>query len=190
MAKGVNGRKSPKSKITKEERRAKYTRLAKESREKQSKRERCRDVVCFKCRAKGHTSNDCGQQAVVVCYKCGSTEHTLKECSDYRNGDTDLPFASCYVCGEKGHLASACPENSRGIYVNGGACRKCGSTQHISAECPKRKGNKPAKSRLPEGYFDESVDGAGDILGKPMAKPVSKSGDSEPVKKARKVITF
>ena len=190
MAKKPNGPKGPKAKITKEERRAKYTKLAKERREKQAKREWSRDVVCFKCRAKGHTSSDCGQQAGVLCYKCGSTEHSLKECSEYRNGDTDLPFASCYVCEKKGHLASACPENSRGIYVNGGACRKCGSTQHISAECPKSKANKPAKSELPEENFDDLVDGAGDMLGKPKAKPVAKSGEVRPVKKTRKVVTF
>jgi hypothetical protein len=190
MTKKAHGPKGPKPKITKEERRAKYTRLAKERREKQAKRERSRDVVCFKCRAKGHTSSDCGQQAVVLCYKCGSTEHSLKECSEYRKGDTDLKFASCYFCGEKGHLASTCPDNSRGIYVNGGACRKCGSTQHISAECPMSTANKPAKSELPEESFDDLFDGDGDFLGKPKAKLVSKPGEAQPVTKSRKVVTF
>lgn len=187
MAKKLKGTgpKGPKPKITKEERRAKYTQIAKERREKQAKRERSRDIVCFKCREKGHTSSDCGQ-AGVLCYKCGSKDHSLKDCCDYRKGDNDLPFASCYFCEKTGHLASACPENSRGIYVNGGACRKCGSTQHISAECPEKKAAKQAKPDVPEETFDDLLEGSGDTIGKaPTAteKP-------QLAKKKRKVITF
>jgi zinc finger CCHC domain-containing protein 9 len=183
MVKKFNGPKVSKPKITKDERRAKYTQIAKDRREKQSKRQWSKDLVCFKCREKGHTSSDCSK-AGVLCYKCGSTEHSLRDCSEYRRGDKNMPFASCYFCDKKGHLASACPDNSKGLYVDGGGCRQCGSTRHISFECPENKKAKAPKEDVPEENFDDLLEGNGDSVGK------AKAEEPEPTKKKRKVVTF
>lgn len=46
------------------------------------------------------------------------------------------PYATCFVCLGTGHLSAACPQNPRGVYVNGGSCKVCGSVAHRAKDCP------------------------------------------------------
>lgn len=158
---GKAGR-GPKPKMTKEERRTKYTDIAKKRRQKLNGRGgggSGKTFVCYNCRLPGHNAADCPSLGgggteidgaaicppvtsggTVLCYKCGSTEHPLKFCPKRHRGDRSvLPYATCFVCNEKGHLASGCPKNTTGIYVNGGSCRTCGSQQHLGKDCPEKK---------------------------------------------------
>lgn len=195
-----NKRGGEKPKMTKEDRRAKYTQIARDRRDKKFQRDRFRHTVCFKCREKGHTSNQCGETVIAavtneICYKCGSPDHSLKECKLYRKGDKKLPHATCYICSNKGHLASACPSNVKGIYVNGGSCRTCGSTQHVSLSCPELEKNKRKQESgdddekcLPNESYDDllSMDEA-----TPKSPPVAASATATTsTKKKKKVIKF
>jgi zinc finger CCHC domain-containing protein 9 len=161
-----------KPKMTKEERRKKYTEIARKRRDKQQSfgggirgnshnNDSRKKNVCYNCRQPGHNAADCptstttndqqssgvvivvadaGVGEGILCYKCGSTEHALHLCPKRKQGDrNDLPYATCFVCKEKGHLASTCPQNEKGIYVNGGSCRVCGSQQHLATHCPEKK---------------------------------------------------
>lgn len=152
----------PKTKMTKEDRRKKYTDIAKKRRDKQNGIRRRKNLVCYNCRLPGHNASECPQigrnktsndsictptlsrSTTILCYKCGSTEHPLHKCPKRHRGDrNDLPYATCFVCNQKGHLASACPKNKTGIYINGGCCRRCGSRQHLATDCPEKKKNIP-----------------------------------------------
>ncbi|KAJ3388517.1 hypothetical protein HDU84_009704 [Entophlyctis sp. JEL0112] len=70
-----------------------------------------------------------------ICYKCGSTEHTSSKCKKRTSPDNPYPFASCFVCKGVGHLSSACPQNEKGMYPNGGSCKFCGSVTHLAGNC-------------------------------------------------------
>jgi len=164
--KGAKGGRGPKPKMTKEERRKKYTDIARKRRQKQEGNRRGgarrKVIVCYNCRMPGHSASECPSlrndsdgvsnvcvPATVLCYKCGSTEHALHNCPKRHRGDrNDLPYATCFICNKKGHLASSCPENRTGIYVNGGSCRVCGSQQHLAANCPDKKRKKQDKDEI------------------------------------------
>mmetsp|Transcript_3934 Transcript_3934/g.9375 ORF Transcript_3934/g.9375 Transcript_3934/m.9375 type:complete len:227 (+) Transcript_3934:228-908(+) len=156
QSKGKQASRGPKPKMTKEERRKKYTDIAKKRRDKQNGIRRRKNLVCYNCRQPGHNASECPngnstnnndnsqsqQCTTILCYKCGSTEHALHRCPKRHRGDrNDLPYATCFICNQKGHLASACTQNKTGIYVNGGCCRRCGSTQHLATDCPEKKKN-------------------------------------------------
>jgi zinc finger CCHC domain-containing protein 9 len=166
-----DGKKKP---MTKEERRAKYTLLHRARREKDLRRQKFSHVVCFHCRKKGHAVIDCPDMKttprstpsnlpavpIQICYKCGSTEHTLRHCTVRSSSSKDkeaLPFASCFVCHEKGHLAGQCPNNEKGIYVNGGCCKECGSTSHLVTKCPARL-LKRSQTKSEQPVFKESIE--------------------------------
>ena len=149
-----------KPKMTKEERRAKYTAIAHDRRDKRMQRAREKDITCYRCRKKGHSAENCTASGDVrtkkggmICYKCGSTEHRIQMCvkiKPYLKGkDTkldfgklgELPFANCFVCNESGHLSSYCPQNKKGgIFPDGGVCRECGEAGHFAKDCPKKSG--------------------------------------------------
>jgi zinc finger CCHC domain-containing protein 9 len=157
--------KSTKAKITKEERREKYTALARERRHNKLEKSRHSDTICFKCRKKGHMASKCtgdsndesSASSDNICYKCGSIDHRLQDCPklpakfrgskklDYTKLGA-LPFAKCFICQQSGHLASQCERNDgHGIFIkgSGGGCHTCGSVTHIAAACPEKKGNNP-----------------------------------------------
>jgi zinc finger CCHC domain-containing protein 9 len=164
-----------KRKISKVERREKYTAIAKE----RQMRKQQKDLTCFQCRQKGHTvqfcalvniddSNDATKNSTKVkkhsvkpvvnacCYKCGSMEHSLAKCPKRVPGksekeDTDLPFATCFICQRKGHLASQCSQNEHGIYVNGGQCKHCSSIYHRAFNCPNKRKNQSASGGVDKG---------------------------------------
>mmetsp|Transcript_10419 Transcript_10419/g.16894 ORF Transcript_10419/g.16894 Transcript_10419/m.16894 type:complete len:228 (-) Transcript_10419:35-718(-) len=161
------GPKHVKPKMTKEERRMKYTALARNRREAHMARKRDKNLICYRCRKTGHSAQNCKEfsddernamqlrkkQGGNICYKCGSTEHRIQMCpkikSFLQRGKKldfgklgDLPYANCYVCNNSGHLASHCPESKKGVYPQGGSCRVCGSVDHYAAECPEMKKGK------------------------------------------------
>ena len=131
---GAGGGKKPK--ITKEERKKKYTDIAKKRRDKQNEIRggsggKNNRSVCFKCRQPGHVALDCPSiggdgnndnnniaKDGLLCYKCGSTEHALHHCPKRHRGDrNDLPYATCFVCSEMGHLASSCRKTKVGYIL-------------------------------------------------------------------------
>jgi zinc finger CCHC domain-containing protein 9 len=188
-----------KPRMTKEERRAKYTAIAKKRREKQKNRQGGRqfgskriEMVCFQCRQIGHTVRNCpmnegnannDKNVELLCYKCGSTEHSLGSCPKRDNNRNDLPYAKCFICNEKGHLASSCPQNKKGIYVNGGSCRHCGSRDHLATACTMATNAKKKKKEITGVETD--VD---DLLEKPKEKS---SKEKKPDKtKTRRVVKF
>ena len=156
----TNKGKKSKKKMTKEERRAKYTKIAHQRRDSKIDHMKNKNVVCFRCRKKGHTASECTFKFVDgdnnndndnnnesnlirapsnLCFRCGSTDHRLNACPKRnKKGDAndELPFAKCFVCGEMGHISSQCSRNKNGIYVNGGCCRNCGSKDHLASKCP------------------------------------------------------
>lgn len=181
----------PKPKITKAERREKYTAIARGRREAYVTKSRDKDLVCYRCRKSGHSAENCkevpanadggeGKAAMPaskklggnICYKCGSTDHRIQICPKIkpflkpgRNKEKldfgklgDLPYANCYVCSKSGHLASHCPENTKGVYPQGGSCRECGSVDHFGWDCPtKKKGFKNRDDDDASNASDKSV---------------------------------
>jgi len=202
--------KKDKPTISKAERRAKYTQLARERENRKRRQMQSSNLVCYQCRQKGHAVIDCpnnGSQtsgaskrkspgaaasssSSRVCFKCGSTEHSLSKCPKRNDGDAnDLPFCHCFICNKKGHLSSKCPENENGIFVNGGECKTCGSKYHTSKNCPMKddaKKQKKERSVTGEPEIDPSslLEGEGDEM--PDLDIVRPKGNTEKEEKINK----
>jgi len=168
--------------MTKEERRAKYTEIARKRRQKLELRRHggrpAPNKVCYRCRGVGHSVSNCpnkSKEESVLCYRCGSTEHALAACP--QTGQ-DLPFATCFLCHQKGHLVSKCPQNQRGIFIHGGSCRHCGSKDHRAGEC---------KERSSKRKESQEEDWTSPFLEEPAKK---KSDKKEKIKKKKRVVKF
>jgi len=137
-------KKANKVKITKEERKEKYTKIARDRSESKQKSKKEKNLICFNCREKGHSSASCpkNQSASQICFRCGSTEHRLDNCPKGSSRSGSLPFATCFICNEKGHLSSQCPQNDKGIFINGGCCKICQGVDHVESKCPVAKEQK------------------------------------------------
>jgi hypothetical protein len=82
-------------------------------------------------------------------------------------------------------LISKCPENTKGIFVNGGECRKCGSKEHVASQCTETK---PSKEEKPNKDDQEEVD---ELLESEPSRPSKKTPTkSAPNTKKRRVVTF
>ena len=103
----------PKPKMTKEERRAKYTAIAHNRRDANIARARDKHIMCYRCRKTGHSAENCKNVA--------ATEKS--DCSEGREG--------------KGEKFSQPNKKQRGS--GGNICYKCGSTEHRIQACPKIK---------------------------------------------------
>jgi hypothetical protein len=162
-----------KAKLTKADRKEKFTALAVKAREKQQKREQQRNggqpawdssdskntdkLYCLSCRGKGHVVKDCKKarpNTTGMCFNCGSTEHALHNCKEKRDKSGALPYASCFVCNQKGHISAQCPQNEHGIYPKGGCCKICSSKQHLASQCPGRGGE---NDRMKDTAVTEAV---------------------------------
>lgn len=203
-------RKEPKAKLTKEERRVKYTLKFKEKREQSTQSKRTKDLICFHCREIGHTAAECPTNdggnntnlADRICYKCGSTEHRLVQCPKLKNkrynlSKERLPFATCFLCKAKGHLSGQCSQNEHGIYPKGGACNNCGSKFHLSSDCSEGKRKdictpvEDGDGVELEGMVNDDMTGGGDAL--PVTSTVTSSKNTDEDLKRRKnkrVVTF
>ena len=198
-------RKGPKPKMSKEERREKYTAIARKQRDKHLTKRRDKHIVCYRCRQKGHSAENCTneekkgaagnkqKQSKNICYKCGSTEHRIQLCPKLKSFNLktgtridfgklgELPYANCYVCNKNGHLAGNCPDG-KGLYPQGGSCRICGSVNHLAQHCPSKNEKKEQvsdeESVTIEQYLDEPT----------TSKDESKTETK--LKKKRKVVTF
>ncbi|CAM9390099.1 unnamed protein product [Ectocarpus sp. 4 AP-2014] len=138
-APGRPAKKGPKPKMTKEERRAKYTQKAYEAREKQNQLgPGANKTRCLGCRAWGHIVANCpeAKAATGICFNCGSTKHALRVCPAPKQKDGSLPHATCFVCKAKGHISAHCKQNANGVYPKGGFCKWCASKHHLSWDCP------------------------------------------------------
>jgi zinc finger CCHC domain-containing protein 9 len=190
-----------KPKLTKEERREKYTKRARDQKQRSIARAVARNQTCFACRQVGHTLADCpnkdrqssqdGSASQRICYKCGSSDHPLSACSQYRQGDSNLPFATCFVCQEKGHLAGQCPQNEKGVYPNGGECKRCGSKQHVSSKCPTKLIKKEKEGKVDEyDYSDLLEDDKPAKSAKVSKDSVTSKGTDKSTQKKKRVVKF
>jgi zinc finger CCHC domain-containing protein 9 len=68
--------------------------------------------------------------------RCNGFDHTLSGCPEPIDPANPTPYATCYICLSTGHISAACPQNSKGVYVNGGHCKVCKSTAHRAKDCP------------------------------------------------------
>ncbi|CAB9506149.1 Zinc finger, CCHC domain containing [Seminavis robusta] len=203
-----NKKRGPKPKMTKEERRAKYTQLARDRETRRRKKLQHANVICYNCRERGHAVADCPNNTgerkktqSTICFKCGSTEHSLSQCPKRQNSNSsDLPFCHCFICHQTGHLSSKCPQNEKGIFVNGGACKKCGSKQHTSKQCPENQDNNNKKKEksvtgLPEINPQSLMEGKGDDLAGISEEPTTTTDttdkpEKKQQKKKRRVVKF
>jgi len=197
----------PKRKLTNAQRREKYTKQARDRREKANNKKFNSSKICFNCRKKGHAVHDCPNAKAAdgeattgggnICYKCGSNEHSLKICKKLTavekkvmsNGgrinyiEMDLPFATCFICKKTGHLSSQCEQNENGLYVKGGCCKKCNSKNHLFQNCPELKKKKEVVSD------EESAGDVQEFL-EEEATEVDNADDQKPAKKKKKVVNF
>eukprot|EP00640_Fibrocapsa_japonica_P003743 CAMPEP_0113937782 /NCGR_PEP_ID=MMETSP1339-20121228/4328_1 /TAXON_ID=94617 /ORGANISM="Fibrocapsa japonica" /LENGTH=295 /DNA_ID=CAMNT_0000940681 /DNA_START=27 /DNA_END=914 /DNA_ORIENTATION=+ /assembly_acc=CAM_ASM_000762 len=193
----ATGPEKVKPKMSKEERREKFTQQARERQKQKQLAGANAKVVCFGCRQKGHALAQCplaqgtppaaasasasasGHSAVQggvgrCCYNCGSTEHTLRQCTAPKKGD-GMSFAVCFLCKEKGHISAKCPQNEHGIYPKGGQCNVCGSKLHLASNCPQRK--YPDQSRREEGEDGEEGHQASQGAGGDHSDLATRRGD-------------
>jgi zinc finger CCHC domain-containing protein 9 len=151
-----------KKKITKEERREKYTAIAKERQVKKQQK----DVMCFRCRQKGHSIQYCTNEAAVVADaetengesqnngtpgSCIESETTNKKSKKVKNQLT----VCCYKCGSTEHNLASCPEvedeknskktkNQATVQVPQqqlpyATCFICQQRGHIALQCPQNQ---------------------------------------------------
>jgi zinc finger CCHC domain-containing protein 9 len=133
-----------KPKMTKEERRAKYTKIAHDRRDRKISSARSKNLVCFRCRRKGHAAADCttdlgdGSEAPASdnplvsagrgggkhCYKCGSIDHGLSKCPKMKNAPR-LPSGK--IDFTKVDLPHA-------------TCYICNTMGHLASSCDKNEG--------------------------------------------------
>mmetsp|Transcript_13431 Transcript_13431/g.29167 ORF Transcript_13431/g.29167 Transcript_13431/m.29167 type:complete len:236 (-) Transcript_13431:319-1026(-) len=135
------GPKTNKPKITKEERRAKYTDIARNRRQAKETKQRDQHVVCYRCRKTGHSVENCrnapesadggGGKAASstkkkggnICYKCGSIEHRIQMCPKIKPFLKGKGAKSRIDFGKIGDLP----------YAN---CYVCNKSGHLSSHCP------------------------------------------------------
>lgn len=155
MKKNNNTKKVPKikvkkAKMTKEERRIKYTNIARERRDKKKHS----NTICYSCRKKGHTVSECP-------FRIGNTTGTGSDSNSERvnsknnrynsnNNNNNNKTPICYKCGKTDHSLNVCPlltKEERNDKMKGGklnyhkmelpfaTCFICKEQGHLSSQC-------------------------------------------------------
>jgi len=146
-------------------------------------------LTCFGCRGTGHTIRDCrkvkggaaaGRRGEKSCYNCGASDHSANACD---KPWTNYAHAKCFVCDKVGHLSRACPENAKGVYVNGGSCKICGAVDHLVKDCPKNNARRAEATVGEEGAVvdEEDEDEGRKEDGEAKTKEAAKRGRREVV---------
>ena len=151
-----------KPKMTKDERRAKYTNLAKERRQRQFNQKKHSNTICYNCRKKGHAVSECplnGNGNGNGNDNGNGNGDTAGTCTIISSGATTSTSAGynniCYKCGQNDHSLKACPkltrEEKQSARKNGGklnyhtmklpfaTCFICKQKGHLSSQCDKNK---------------------------------------------------
>lgn len=126
VGKRARGR-CPKPKMTKEERRAKYTAKAHARRDAALARGRDRDLTCYRCRRTGHSAENCKHAPTVAAAETTTTTTAVEEGVGGSGGGGGG--------GENGAIAQ--PPAGKKRKRGGNICYKCGSTEHRIQLCPR-----------------------------------------------------
>lgn len=130
----------PKPKMTKEERRAKFTAIAHNRRDANIARARDKHLICYRCRKTGHSAENCKNSAIAGSKSDNDVGDTS---ADGREGKEKIPHSIKKQGG-----------------VGGNICYKCGSTEHRIQTCPKLKAFRPVggakkNTKIDFGKFGE-----------------------------------
>ncbi|KAG5188118.1 hypothetical protein JKP88DRAFT_206822 [Tribonema minus] len=144
VAKGEAPQKASKPTITKEQRRERFTAIAKKRREKERRRDERRGVIKSGARG-GAGRDDGGNRATgdaegaankLYCLGCRGKGHLIKDC---KKATARAASVVCYRCGSTEHTLKGCPEEARArdkrAVTTFATCFVCGERGHLSAAC-------------------------------------------------------
>jgi zinc finger CCHC domain-containing protein 9 len=132
-----------KPKMTKEQRREKYTNIARERRNKSNNKKKHTDTICYACRKRGHTISECPHNK-----NKGGSSSSSSSCSN-ANKKT-FQSSICYKCGKSTCSLKTCPlltkEEKKGDRLNYhimdlpfATCFICGEKGHLASQCKLNK---------------------------------------------------
>ena len=125
----MRGPNNNKPKITKEERRLKYTAKARDRREAAQARSRDRDLTCYRCRKSGHSAENCKFAPADAATTAADYGGGGGEGGGGEGGATSWSVAT----------PTPTPPPGRKRKKGGNICYKCGSTEHRIQLCPRIK---------------------------------------------------
>lgn len=141
-------KKSPKPKLTKEQRREKYTQIARERSVRQRARTATAKLICYQCRQRGHSiaqcpanagdSNDATKKKKDQTKQRQSTSSPEEEDNKSRLSTGNKSI--CFQCGSTEHSLASCPqpptENGQLPFAT---CFICHEKGHLARQCPQNE---------------------------------------------------